>query len=91
MTTEGNEVIRSEAKRQAREHILSAEIDAGDTSAPIGVEGLNRPQRIATVKLDRFVFGRAKESRTVKAEITIDPAHPYNVDHDAIRDFVAQF
>jgi hypothetical protein len=91
LSTEAMDVIQSEAKRQAQEHILTAEIDAGDTSAPIGEQGLNVRQRIATVKLDRFVFGGAKESHTVKAEITIDPAGPYSFDRSILRDFVASF
>ena len=92
LSTKATDVIQGEATRQARDLVLSAEIDAGDTSAPIGAQGLNRPQRIATVTLSRFVTkGRQNAWRTVDRVLTIDPAAPYTVDHDAIRDFVAQF
>ena len=84
--------IAGEAERQARDLILSAEIVAGDLSAPIGAQGLNRPQRVATVTLSKFVTkGHQNAWRTVDRVVTIDPAAPYTVDHEAIRDFVASF
>lgn len=85
------QAIEEEAGRQARELFLRAEIDAGDTSAPIGAAGLNRPQRIATVKLDRFHWGLGRTPTMIEAEIELDPASPYDVGREALRDFVASF
>jgi hypothetical protein len=92
LSQQASDSIRAEAKRQEADLILRAEIDAGDTDAPIGAEGLNRPQRIATVKLSRFVWGGSGKASTVlEADFAIDPASPYDVDRDTLRAFVASF
>lgn len=89
LTNEAYKAIEGEAKRQALEIMLRADIDAGDTSAPIGAAGLCKALRSATVKLDRFHWGGSGQaSRMVETVLELDPASPYVIDREAFRIFL---
>lgn len=86
LSDEAERVREQEANRKASDIILRAEIDAGDTDAPID-SGLGLPLRIATVRLDRFVWTQGQHSLAT-AEIVLDPDNPYSVDHDELEAFL---
>jgi len=86
LSEEAEKIRRQEADRKAADIILRADIEAGDTEAPIAAD-LNLPLRIATVKLDRFVW-QSSSPRLATVDLVLDPDFPYTVDHDAIGDFL---
>jgi len=75
-------VEEAEARRVARETILRAEIDAGDTDAALSPD-LPRAQRVATVRLVRYQYGTELGLSRLETVAEIDPEDRFHLDPTA--------